>query len=230
MTGKKQIRKRKQRTLSDMHVCNGPYEKYFKRPMDCMAASAALCVLSPLLGVTALLVRIHLGSPVFFCQERPGKDEKIFRMYKFRTMNEKKDENGNLLPDDKRLTPFGKVLRKSSLDELPELLNIIKGEMSFIGPRPLLVRYLPYYTETERQRHSVRPGLTGLAQIHGRNELAWNQRLAYDAAYVNHITLKNDCKILCDTVWKVFRRSGIAGDGTYKMKNLDEERKRLYAD
>lgn len=229
MRGKKQKRKQKQQKLSGMHVCNGPYEKYIKRPMDCIGASAVFCVLSPLLAVTALFVRINLGSPVLFRQERPGKDEKLFWMYKFRTMNERKDRNGNLLPDAQRLTPFGKLLRMSSFDELPELMNIIKGDMSFVGPRPLLACYLPYYTAEERQRHCVRPGLTGLAQIHGRNESAWDERFAYDVAYVNHITFWNDCKIMCATVWKIFRHSGIAGDGKYKMKNLDEERKQLYA-
>lgn len=230
MAEKKQKRKPGEQTLSGMHVCRGPYEKYIKRLADCVAASAALCVLSPLLGAIALLVRINLGSPVLFRQERPGKDEKLFRIYKFRTMNERKDKNGNLLADDKRLTPFGKFLRMSSLDELPELLNIIKGDMSLIGPRPLLACYLPYYTEAERQRHAVRPGLTGLAQIHGRNESAWSKRLAYDVVYVSNITFWNDCKIICSTIFKVFRHSGVAGNGIYKMKNLDEERKRLYAD
>lgn len=188
------------------------YEKYVKRPQDFFCASLATIVLSPLLATIALLVRIKLGSPVLFTQERPGKDEKIFRLMKFRTMTDERDENGDFLPDADRLTPFGSFLRSTSLDELPELINIIKGDMSFIGPRPLLVQYLPYYTDIEKQRHVVRPGLSGLAQINGRNLVKWDQRLAYDAEYVKQITFLGDLKIVLKTVKKVIAHSGVAVD------------------
>ena len=162
------------------HKPYGPYEKYIKRPMDALLSGFALIVLSPILLVTAILVRVKLGSPVLFTQDRPGRDEKIFKLYKFRTMTDQRDDKGNLRPDADRLTKFGSRLRSTSLDELPELFNIVKGDMSIIGPRPLLVQYLPYYTETEKHRHDVRPGLSGLAQVNGRNLVKWNQRLAYD--------------------------------------------------
>lgn len=187
----------------------GFYEKYIKRLLDIVLSGCALIVLSPLLLVTAILVRVKLGSPVIFCQERPGKDEKIFKLHKFRSMSDARDENGNLLPDKERLTGFGKKLRALSIDELPELWDIFRGKMSIVGPRPLLVEYLPYYTENERHRHDVRPGLTGLAQINGRNTLTWEQKFAYDLEYVQHISFCEDIKILFSTVGKVLNRSGV---------------------
>ena len=176
------------------------YRKYIKRILDFILSLIALIVLSPVLLIVAILVRVKLGSPVIFKQERPGKNEKIFTLYKFRTMNDKKDENGELLPDSQRLTKFGKILRSTSLDELPELVNILKGDMSIVGPRPLLVRYLPFYTEEERHRHDVRPGLTGLAQINGRNTVNWEERFQYDLDYINNISFKEDTKIILRTV------------------------------
>lgn len=196
------------------------YEKYIKRLMDMLLSGLALIVLSPVLLVTAVLVRTKLGSPVIFCQERPGKDEKIFRLYKFRSMTDEKDENGNLLPDEIRLTRFGRLLRSTSLDELPELWNIFRGDMSIVGPRPLLVSYLPYYTEEERHRHDVRPGLTGLAQVNGRNNLTWEQKFAYDLEYVNHLTFVNDVKIIFKTVLKVFARADVQTDTQVTEGNL----------
>ena len=187
----------------------GFYEKYIKRLLDIVLSGCALIVLSPLLVVTAILVRVKLGSPVIFCQERPGKDEKIFKLHKFRSMSDARDENGNLLPDKERLTGFGKKLRALSIDELPELWDIFRGKMSIVGPRPLLVEYLPYYTENERHRHDVRPGLTGLAQINGRNTLTWEQKFAYDLEYVQRIGFCEDIKILFRTVSKVLNRSGV---------------------
>lgn len=187
----------------------GLYEKYVKRLLDIVLSGCALIVLSPLLLVTAILVRVKLGSPVIFCQERPGKDEKIFMLHKFRSMSDARDETGALLPDEERLTGFGKKLRALSIDELPELWDIFRGKMSIVGPRPLLVEYLPYYTENERHRHDVRPGLTGLAQINGRNTLTWEQKFAYDLEYVQHISFCEDIKILFSTVGKVLNRSGV---------------------
>lgn len=187
----------------------GFYEKYIKRLLDVVLSGCALIVLSPLLLVTAILVRVKLGSPVIFCQERPGKDEKIFKLHKFRSMSDARGENGNLLPDKERLTGFGKKLRSLSIDELPELWDIFRGKMSIVGPRPLLVEYLPYYTENERHRHDVRPGLTGLAQINGRNTLTWEQKFTYDLEYVQHIGFCEDIKILFRTVSKVLNRSGV---------------------
>lgn len=174
-----------------------------------MLSGCALIVLSPLLLVTAILVRVKLGSPVIFCQERPGKDEKIFKLHKFRSMSDARDENGDLLPDEIRLGKFGRNLRATSLDELPELWDIFRGKMSIVGPRPLLVEYLPYYTGNERHRHDVRPGLTGLAQINGRNTLTWEQKFAYDLEYVQHISFITDLRILLGTVGKVLNRSGV---------------------
>lgn len=207
------------------HKPYGPYEKYIKRPLDCILSSMALIVLSPVIGVTALLVRTKLGSPVLFTQDRPGKDERIFKLYKFRTMTDKKDEDGNLLPDAERLTQFGSILRATSLDELPELLNIVKGDMSIIGPRPLLVQYLPYYTETEKKRHDVRPGLSGLAQVNGRNLVKWDHRLALDVEYVNKITFLRDASIVFKTIKKVFSKEDIAADTITVEPYLNEERK-----
>ncbi len=185
------------------------YQKYFKRPLDFIMALLGLIILSPLLLVIAILVRIKLGSPVIFKQPRPGLNEEIFTLYKFRTMTDERDENGELLPDEVRLTSFGKFLRSTSLDELPELWNILKGDMSFVGPRPLSVKYLPYYTEEERRRHKVRPGLTGLAQINGRNTAIWEKRFAFDVQYVDNISFFADLRILAETVGLVLRREDI---------------------
>ena len=203
---------------------NGIYARYGKRVFDVVFSGGALVILSPVLAGTAVLVRIKLGKPVVFCQERPGKDEKIFKMYKFRTMTNTCDEEGNLLPDEKRLTPFGRMLRKTSLDELPELFNIFKGDMSIVGPRPLLCSYLPYYTEREKKRHSVMPGLTGLAQVNGRNMLVWDERLELDVRYAENITFIGDMKIIVRTVTKVFASEGIAVDTAVVEPNLAEER------
>ncbi len=189
------------------------YKLFVKRMLDIILSLTALLILSPVLLVVAVLVRCKLGSPILFCQERPGKDEKIFTLCKFRTMTDKKDAEGNLLPDHQRLTPFGKLLRASSLDELPELFNILKGDMSLIGPRPLLVSYLPYYTEEEKLRHTVRPGLTGLAQVSGRNFLDWDRRLEKDVEYVKHLSFAMDLKVLMLTVKTVLgQEEGVAED------------------
>lgn len=185
------------------------YEKYIKRLLDIIISFTALVLLSPVLLVTAVLVRIKLGSPVIFHQERPGWHEKIFRLCKFRSMTDERDADGALLPDELRLTRFGKTLRATSLDELPELWNILKGDMSLIGPRPLLVKYLPLYNEVQKHRHDVRPGLTGWAQVNGRNAITWEQRFSYDVYYVKHVSFLMDLKILFQTVAVVFRHSGI---------------------
>ena len=185
------------------------YAKYFKRMLDFILSLIALIILSPILLIVAILVRIKLGNPIIFKQQRPGKDEKIFTLYKFRTMTDKKDENGNLLPDSERLTNFGKLLRSTSLDELPELIYILKGDMAIVGPRPLLVKYLPYYTEEEKHRHDVRPGLTGLAQICGRNNLDWNERFEMDLKYVNSISFKEDLIIIFKTISSVLKHNDI---------------------
>jgi undecaprenyl phosphate N,N'-diacetylbacillosamine 1-phosphate transferase len=193
------------------------YKKYFKRPLDIICSLLALIILSPVLLITAILVRIKLGSPVIFKQERPGLNEKIFTLYKFRTMTDKRDEEGNLLPDLQRITNFGNILRILSLDELPELFNILKGDMSFVGPRPLLKKYLPRYNQEQRQRHLVKPGLTGLAQTQGRNSTTWEQRLQYDVQYANHITFVGDMSILRRTLLVVFKRDGINSNNTTKF-------------
>ena len=187
----------------------GLYEKYIKRLLDIVLSGVALVVLSPVLLITAVLVRIKLGSPVIFTQERPGKDEKVFKLHKFRSMSDARDENGELLSDEERLGRFGRWLRSTSADELPELFDILRGKMSIVGPRPLLVEYLPYYTADERHRHDVRPGLTGLAQINGRNTLTWEQKFTYDLEYVQHISFITDLSILLGTVGKVLSRSGV---------------------
>lgn len=202
----------------------GLYEKYIKRPLDCFLATCALILLSPVMLVIAILVRVKLGSPVLFKQERPGRHEKVFMMIKFRSMTDARDEDGNLLPDTVRLTKFGRLLRASSLDELPELINIVKGDMSLIGPRPLAVEYLPYYNNKEKHRHDVRPGLTGLAQISGRNSINWDAKFKYDLEYIENLNFANDVKILLLTVKKVFVREGI-GQGEQHPGNLYDVRK-----
>ena len=196
----------------------GLYEKYIKRLLDIVLSGCALIVLSPLLVVTAILVRVKLGSPVIFCQERPGKDEKIFRLHKFRSMSDARDETGALLPDKERLTGFGKKLRSLSIDELPELWDIFRGKMSIVGPRPLLVKYLPLYNEEQRHRHDVRPGLTGWAQVHGRNLASWEERFAYDVDYVDNISFALDVKIIFMTIRCVFAREGISAEGSATME------------
>ena len=188
--------------------------------MDFALASAATVVLSPVMLATAVMVRAKLGSPVLFYQERPGKDEAVFKLYKFRSMTDERDENGELLPDEIRLTAFGKKLRASSLDELPELLNIIKGDMSIVGPRPLLVRYLPRYTEHQARRHEVRPGFTGLAQVHGRNAISWEEKFDWDVRYVDHITFLGDCKIILDTIRTVLTHQGISSATSATMEEF----------
>lgn len=201
------------------------YRKFGKRFLDLVLSSIAIILLSPLLAAVAVLVRFKLGSPVLFHQERPGLDEKIFTLCKFRTMTDERDEQGNLLPDSARLTPFGKLLRATSLDELPELFNIWKGDMSIIGPRPLLVSYLPWYTQEERLRHTVRPGLTGLAQVSGRNFLDWDSRLAKDVEYVKNLSFAMDLKVLRMTVAVVFKRSEVAEDTAVSEGNLAQIRR-----
>ena len=196
------------------------YARYIKRILDFVLSLSAIIVLSPILLILYILVRVKLGSPVLFKQERPGKDEKIFTLCKFRTMTDKRGVDGELLPDEERLTKFGKKLRSTSLDELPELFNILKGEMSIIGPRPLLVRYLPRYNEFQRRRHDVRPGLTGLAQINGRNAITWEQKFAYDVEYVNNLSFALDLHIFFGTVRAVLRREGISSDTNATMEEF----------
>jgi len=196
----------------------GIYQRYFKRPMDFILSLIVLIILSPVFLVVALLVRINLGSPVIFKQQRPGLNEKIFTMYKFRTMTDERDENGELLPDGVRLTKFGKFLRSTSLDELPELFNILKGDMSIVGPRPLLVQYLPLYNEHQKRRHEVRPGLTGLAQVNGRNAISWEEKFDLDVQYVDNVTFINDWKIIFTTLKKVTLREGINSETAATME------------
>lgn len=199
------------------------YEKYIKRIMDFTLSLLAIIVLSPILVITAVLVRINLGSPVLFKQPRPGKDEKIFSMYKFRSMTDKKDENGNLLPDDERLTGFGKLLRKTSLDELPELFCILKGDMSIIGPRPQLVCDMVFMTPEQRKRHSIKPGLSGLAQVRGRNNISWEDKLSYDLMYIENITFWGDVRIILETVWKAFvKQEDISAEGMETAEDLGD--------
>lgn len=198
----------------------GIYEKYIKRPQDFLCALLAGIVLSPVMAVTAALVRVKLGSPVLFTQERPGKDGKIFKLYKFRTMTDARDENGNLLSDEVRLTGFGKKLRSTSLDELPELFNILKGDMSVVGPRPLLVQYLSRYNKHQARRHEVRPGFTGLAQVNGRNAISWEEKFDWDVKYVDHITFLGDWKIIFKTVKTVLRRDGISAENNVTMEEF----------
>ena len=197
---------------------SGFYRRFIKRPMDFILALMALIILSPVFLVVAILVRVKLGSPVLFKQPRPGKYEKIFRMYKFRTMTDKRDEHGELLPDHVRLTKFGKILRSTSLDELPGLFNILKGDMSLVGPRPLLVQYLPLYNEHQKRRHNVRPGLSGLAQVNGRNAISWESKFNLDIVYVDNVSFLGDMKILLATLKKVFIREGISSESSVTME------------
>lgn len=201
------------------------YRRYIKRLLDIILASIGLILLSPVFLILMILVRTKLGSPVFFHQDRPGKNGEIFGLLKFRSMTDERDEEGKLLPDAVRLTHFGRILRATSLDELPEFLNILKGDMSFVGPRPLLVRYLPYYTEEEMHRHDVRPGLTGLAQINGRNALNWEDRFRYDLEYVRNLSFAMDVKIVLGTVGKVLHHTGVQSGAEQTVPDLDAYRK-----
>lgn len=203
------------------------YKRFFKRPMDFILSLSAIVFLSPLLIVIAILIRFKLGNPVIFKQKRPGLNEKIFTIYKFRTMTDKKDSEGNMLPDGDRLTPFGRFLRKTSIDELPELFNILNGDMSIVGPRPLAIQYLPYYTQAERIRHSVRPGLSGLAQINGRNVITWEERFFYDIQYVNKITFCSDLIIIVKTIFAAFKRVDIGERGVDTPTDFDTYRKNM---
>lgn len=203
------------------HKPYGPYERFFKRPLDFICALLAIVVFCWLFAIVAILVRVKLGSPVLFKQDRPGKDEKIFKLYKFRTMTDARDENGELLPDDVRLTRFGKLLRSTSLDELPEAFNILKGDMSIVGPRPLLVKYLPLYNAEQRRRHEVRPGLSGYAQVNGRNAVSWEERFYMDVKYVDHVSFVSDIKIIFVTILKAFvKREGISSDSAATMEEF----------
>lgn len=202
----------------------GLYEAYVKRLLDLVLSAVALLLLSPVILVVAILVRCNLGAPVIFCQERPGKDEEIFKLYKFRSMTDACDAYGELLPDELRLTRFGRFLRSTSLDELPELWNIFKGDMSIVGPRPLLVEYLPYYTEEERHRHDVSPGLTGLAQVNGRNNLSWEEKFAYDLEYVENVSFAMDIRIVVLTIFKVLCQSDVQVDTQLSEGNLAKNR------
>lgn len=207
--------------MQTKHRPYGLYERFFKRTLDIFCSCMALLVFWWLYVIVAILVRVKLGSPVLFTQDRPGKDEKIFKLYKFRTMTDARDENGNLLPDDVRLTKFGKLLRSTSLDELPEVFNILKGDMSIIGPRPLLVKYLPLYNEEQKRRHEVRPGLSGYAQVNGRNSVSWEEKFRMDVEYVDHVTFMGDVKIILGTVLKAFvKREGINSETAATMEEF----------
>lgn len=201
------------------------YKNHIKRILDILLSLCGILILSPVYLILWILVRCRLGRPALFTQERPGRKEKIFKLYKFRSMTDERDEKGQPLPDEVRLTRFGKILRSTSLDELPELFNILKGDMSLIGPRPLLVRYLPYYTKEERRRHDVRPGLTGLAQVNGRNALGWEDRFAFDLEYVDNCSFFMDLKVLGMTVGKVLKRSGTLSGADQTVADFDEYRK-----
>ena len=203
------------------------YRDYIKRFLDIVLSAGAIVVLSPVMAVTAVLVRIKLGSPVIFKQKRPGKDEKIFEMYKFRSMTDARDENGELLPDEVRLTSFGKKLRASSLDELPELFNILKGDMSVVGPRPLLVQYLPLYNAQQKRRHEVRPGVTGYAQVHGRNAITWEEKFEKDVYYVDHMTFLRDWMIIFQTIKAVVKKEGISSETSVTMELFEGAEKEL---
>ncbi len=203
------------------------YVKYMKRVLDFLLSLIAFIVLMPIMMVIYLLVRVKLGKPAIFKQERPGKNEKIFTLYKFRTMTDEKDENGKLLPDEKRLTKFGKFLRSTSLDELPELVNIIKGDMAIVGPRPLLVEYLSLYNEEQKHRHDVRPGLTGLAQISGRNAISWEEKFKEDIEYIHKITFLRDVKIIIKTIGKVLKKEGISSKNTETMEKFKGNKEKI---
>ena len=205
------------------------YEVYAKRVLDIVLSGGALLVLWPVMAVVALLVRSKLGSPVIFCQERPGRNEKIFRLYKFRSMSDARDENGELLSDEVRLTKFGRLLRSTSLDELPELWNIFRGDMSLVGPRPLLVKYLPLYNEEQRRRHDVTPGLTGWAQINGRNAITWEEKFELDVWYVDHISFVLDVKILWQTVKAVLHKEGISAENSATMEEFRGAEEEIHA-
>lgn len=196
------------------------YKNYIKRILDFLLSLIALFILAIPLLIVALLIRIKLGSPIFFRQSRPGKDGKVFKIFKFRTMNNAKDKNGNLLPDNLRLTKFGRFIRSTSIDELPELINILKGDMSIVGPRPLLVEYLALYNEEQKHRHDVRPGLTGLAQVNGRNCITWEEKFKYDVEYVNNVNFINDCRIIFKTIQKVIQRDDINASETVTMERF----------
>ena len=199
------------------------YRRFFKRFLDFILSLAAIIILSPVYIIVALLVRTKLGSPVIFTQERPGKDEKIFKMYKFRSMTDERDEDGNLLPDEVRLTSFGKKLRSTSLDELPELFNILKGDMSIVGPRPLLVQYLPLYNDEQKHRHDVRPGLTGWAQVNGSNTISWEDKFKLDVEYTERYSFFMDLKVFLKTVSSVLKREGISSDTSVTMEDFKGE-------
>lgn len=196
------------------------YERYFKRPLDIICSGFALVILSPVIGITALLVRLKLGSPVLFTQDRPGKNEKIFKLYKFRTMTDERDEKGELLPDEARLTQFGKILRSTSIDELPSLINIMRGDMAVVGPRPLLVRYLPRYNDRQHHRHDVRPGLTGYAQAHGRNRISWEDKFEMDVYYSENLSFWMDVSIILMTIKSVLLREGISSETSATMEEF----------
>jgi len=198
----------------------GIYERFFKRPLDILCSGLALVVLSPVIGITALFVRAKLGSPVLFTQDRPGKDEKVFKLYKFRTMTNERDKSGELLPDEIRLTKFGRLLRSTSLDELPSLINIFRGDMSVVGPRPLLVRYLPRYNDRQRHRHDVRPGLTGYAQSHGRNTVSWKDKFEMDVYYTENMSFWMDVSIILLTIKSVLFREGISSETSATMEEF----------
>lgn len=212
--------------MNNRHKPYGPYEKYFKRPLDILCGLAAVIVFCWLYLILIILGAIFMRGNPFFAQKRPGKDGKIFKLIKFRSMDNRRDKDGTLLPDSMRLNRYGRFIRKTSLDELPEAFNIIKGDMSVIGPRPLVVEYLPYYTEEERHRHDVRPGLSGWAQVNGRNGLQWEERFAYDLEYVNKITFLMDMKIVLLTVKKAVKRDGVVVRGTGKTMDFDKYRQK----
>lgn len=207
-------------TTSGSHKPYGLYERFIKRPQDFLCALTAMIILSPVLLITSVMVRVKLGSPVLFTQDRPGKDGKIFKLYKFRTMLPPKDGVIDPAKDAERLTPFGKRLRATSLDELPELFNMLKGDMAVVGPRPLLVQYLARYNERQARRHEVRPGFTGLAQVHGRNAISWEEKFDWDVKYVDHITFLGDWKIILETIRTVMKREGINADGEATMEEF----------